>query len=83
MALARSAHTDRSPRPAAIGDELVVDKLISRDDVCDILSIGRSTLYKWLNDPALEFPRPRKLGSRMSRWWLSAIMEWARDRPAA
>ena len=27
--------------------------------------IGRSTVYRWMEDPKIGFPRPRKIGARI------------------
>ena len=53
--------------------------LIRIADVCELLGIGRSTVYKLLSDGA--FPKPVRLGPRTVRWRLEAIESW-RDNHA-
>lgn len=79
--LGRSVQAIGHPEAALITDEPLLDRLIGIDEVCTLVGIGRSTCYKWIADPEIGFPRPVRLGRRASRWWLSAVLQWARDRP--
>ena len=54
--------------------------LIRIVDVCELLGISRSTVYKRLSDKA--FPEPVRLGPHTVRWRVDAIEAW-RDTQAA
>jgi predicted DNA-binding transcriptional regulator AlpA len=41
------------------------------------------TIWRWMNDPQIAFPRPVKLGNRANFWWLPDLNEWDRQRRAA
>ena len=38
------------------------------------IPVGRSTLYRWMGESG--FPRPQKLGTRVSVWGEEAIENW-------
>ncbi|TVQ52099.1 MAG: transcriptional regulator [Rhodobacteraceae bacterium] len=42
--------------------------------------ISDMTLHRWLNNPAMNFPRPTYFG-RFRFWRLDEIEAWERDRP--
>jgi predicted DNA-binding transcriptional regulator AlpA len=41
------------------------------------------TIWRWQKDPAIEFPKPVKLGNRANFWWLPDLIEWDRQRRSA
>jgi predicted DNA-binding transcriptional regulator AlpA len=41
------------------------------------------TIWRWMNDPQIAFPRPVKLGNRANFWWLPDLIEWDQQRRAA
>jgi prophage regulatory protein len=43
-------------------------------DLCKFLSVSRSSIYKWISDGT--FPEPVRLGQRMVRWRIEAIVAW-------
>lgn len=44
--------------------------------------ISESTLQRWLSDPALDFPRPFKIGQR--RFWnRETVIAWVKSREVA
>lgn len=44
--------------------------------------VARMTLYRWLNEPELDFPKPMRIGQR--RYWREAdIIEWLDKREGA
>lgn len=47
------------------------DRFLRRKEVCDLLGISRSHLYKQISVGKL--PAPRKLGSRTSVWLSSQV----------
>ncbi|MCK8483948.1 AlpA family phage regulatory protein [Aliiroseovarius sp. S2029] len=57
-------------------------KLISAAAVRDLCGgISDMTLWRWLNDPELDFPKPVYIGKR--RYWREADMgEWLQARAA-
>lgn len=54
--------------------------LLRLAEVCKILSISRSTIYKRLSDET--FPEPVRLGPRTVRWRTDAIEAWSRSATA-
>lgn len=53
-----------------------VDRRININTVCDLCGgVSHMTIWRWLNDPALNFPRPIYIGRR--RYWREAdIAAW-------
>lgn len=47
------------------------------------LGIGRATLYRWIDDPGIAFPRPIRIGGRAVAFEESAIAKWLASRAAA
>ncbi|GAA6202477.1 hypothetical protein [Aquicoccus sp. SU-CL01552] len=52
------------------------NKRIAAAAVCDLCGgVSQMTLWRWLNDPVKEFPKPIYIGRR--RYWReAAIIEW-------
>ena len=48
--------------------------LIRVTDVCELLRVSASTVYKWRSDGA--FPEPVKIGPRAVRWRIDDIEAW-------
>lgn len=48
--------------------------LMRISDVCQMLGIGRSTVYKLLSEKA--FPKPVRVGPRSVRWRVELIEAW-------
>lgn len=46
-------------------DLLKEHEYLPTGSVCEILGIGRTTLYKWRRDPAKGFPEPLHFGRRI------------------
>jgi predicted DNA-binding transcriptional regulator AlpA len=54
-------------------------KMIRSKDVAKLLSCVRSTVYRYLRlDPT--FPRPMKVGLRMTLWDEEEIIQWLRSK---
>lgn len=51
-------------------------KLLRIDDVCELVGLSRSMIYKCMKDPTVGFPSPLKIGT-LSRWDQDEIFEWA------
>ncbi len=51
-------------------------KLLRIDDVCKLVGLSRSMIYKCMKDPAIAFPTPVKIGV-LSRWDQDEIFDWA------
>lgn len=62
---------DQPPAPS-------VDPFIRRPEVCRITSLPSSSLTDLISRG--DFPRPFKLGERMSAWKLSEVREWMDSR---
>ncbi|WP_405000874.1 helix-turn-helix transcriptional regulator [Hydrogenovibrio sp.] len=58
-------------------------KLITIRELCNLLSISRSSVYRRINpkDRLYDdtFPKPLKLGPSMTRWVDQEIREWLHD----
>lgn len=52
-------------------------KLLRIGDVCELVGLSRSMIYKCMKDPEISFPTPLKIGT-LSRWDQDEIHEWAR-----
>ncbi len=47
---------------------------LSVDQVAARFNVSKDSIWRWCRDG--EFPAPRKLGGRTTRWRLSDIVEW-------
>ena len=59
----------------------VQPKVLRLDAVTKQLGVGRSTLYRWMDEG--RFPRPIKLGGRSVGWLVSDIDCWIDQRVQA
>ncbi|MFZ5616244.1 MAG: helix-turn-helix transcriptional regulator [Pseudomonadota bacterium] len=53
-------------------------KLLSISEVCALIGVSRSMIYKCMRERDCPFPAPLKIGA-LSRWRLDDIVEWACD----
>ena len=51
-------------------------KLLRIEDVCTLVGLSRSMVYKCMKDPSIAFPTPVKIGV-LSRWDQDEIFDWA------
>lgn len=56
------------------------DALLRLSDVLRLIPVSRSTLYQWVKDGV--FPKPIKLGSRVSAWRCGDVTDFSRQRNA-
>lgn len=64
---------------AARREEGALPQLLTSEEVEARYSIGRMTLWRWLRDPEMGFPRPVYIGRR--RYWnRDAIRAWEDGR---
>ena len=56
-------------------------RLLARQEVQDLLKIGRTTLYRWMREG--RFPEPMQIGPGAVRWHESEILAWIEERPRA
>ena len=59
----------------------VQPKVLRLDAVTKQLGVGRSTLYRWMDEG--RFPRPIKLGGKAVGWLVSDIDCWIDQRVQA
>jgi prophage regulatory protein len=52
------------------------DALLKLSEVCKLLSVGRSTIYEWINQDG--FPQPVRMGGRSVRWESEEVQQWRR-----
>ena len=56
-------------------------KLITMQELCNLISVSRSWIYLALKDPNSDFPQPLRLGSgRAVRWDISEVRRWMKTR---
>lgn len=55
-------------------------KLIKIKDVCELTSLGRSTIYKFVAEN--RFPRQVILGGNCVAWVEAEVIEWLEDKIA-
>jgi len=57
------------------------DKFIKIQTILVLLGIGsRNTIYRWMKDPEVKFPRQYQLGPRRVAWKESEILAWMGSR---
>lgn len=57
------------------------DTLLRLHQVCEIVGMKKSTLYKAIADG--EFPPPKKIGKRAVGWSANVVFQWVAERPTA
>ena len=55
------------------------DRLIPRRAVLARIGVGRTTLYRWMDEAG--FPKAVKVGPRAVRWLESEVTAWIAARP--
>lgn len=60
---------------------MIVDRFVRMKELVEILSLGRSTIYRLIADN--KFPKQTKLTERTSAWRMSVINEWVESREKA
>ena len=49
------------------------------NELAALLGVNKSTIWRWIQ--AGSFPRPIKLGSRLTGWPVAVVDEWIATRP--
>ena len=57
-------------------------KYLTRAEVLTRYRIGNTTLYRWIHDEEIQFPKPVHLGARCVRFLVSALDQWEEQRRA-
>jgi excisionase family DNA binding protein len=65
-------NTQRNWRPNRPGDEGRIREIV---ETCEYIGVSRPTLYRWMKDPVMNFPKPLHIGRR-SGWRSSDIDHW-------
>jgi predicted DNA-binding transcriptional regulator AlpA len=56
---------------------------ITNAQVRQLVPVCNMTIWRWINDPLVAFPKPVQLGNfGRNFWWLPAIRDWIRRREA-
>lgn len=56
-------------------------RYVSRRELRALFPVSDMTIWRWMRDPEVAFPRPTKLGRNgRNFWWLPEILEWERRR---
>jgi prophage regulatory protein len=50
--------------------------MLSMKDVVRIAGLSKSTIKRWVNDPANDFPKPVKLSPRRIGWRSDQMKAW-------
>ena len=69
--------TAKTPLPARL-------EILRVDHISEVLGVSRNTIWRWLQDVEVGFPRPIRLGSKGSKaigWRRSEFFEWLENRP--
>ena len=53
------------------------EKLLTKEEVCEMVGIKPSTLYLYIKKK--HFPKPKKLGKRLSCWKLRDVRRWIEE----
>ena len=53
---------------------------LTRSQVLSRYSIGNTTLYRWIKDSSVVFPKPMRLGARTVRWSMAKLEKWEAER---
>ena len=53
---------------------------LTRHQVLSRYEIANTTLYRWMNDETVNFPKPVKMGPRCVRWKVSELTNWEEQR---
>ncbi len=74
-AMARRAAAVMAPPP------LPEARFINRRELRTLIPISDMTVWRWVRDPEVAFPRGVKLGhDGRVYWWLPKVREWMRQR---
>ncbi|HZK90983.1 MAG TPA: hypothetical protein VFC56_12625 [Stellaceae bacterium] len=72
-----------NPPPARpLAQQHSSDDRITSADVRRMLGISGVTLWRWTNDPSLNFPKPDDIIYRRRFWYRSTVTGWLADRDA-
>jgi excisionase family DNA binding protein len=50
-------------------------KLMNMKDTCEYLGVSKPTIYRWIKDPVMNFPKPVHIGARVG-WKKGDIDHW-------
>ena len=53
-----------------------INGLLRRNAVLELVGITKSTLYRWIKDPKIAFPKPIRMSSRCSVWREIDVLNW-------
>jgi predicted DNA-binding transcriptional regulator AlpA len=59
------------------------ERFLNRRELRALIPVSDMTVWRWMRDPEIAFPKPSKLGRNgRNFWWLPAILDWQRSRAA-
>ena len=75
----RHTHEDRRERSTAVTSAIATRNfrsgmLLRIATVCELISVSRSTLYRWISEGS--FPGPVRISERAVRWNIDDIEAW-------
>lgn len=74
-------HATFSPNPLPKADTPIktdLDRILRKNELCELLGVTTSTLYRWTRTEGL--PKPIKLGANSIGWKLSEVRAWLDSR---
>lgn len=60
-----------------------LERFLRVAEVTAMVGLGKTTIYKYVSDPAHNFPAPVPLGGNRVAWLESEVLNWMRERVAA
>lgn len=56
--------------------------LLHTANLCYHLGVSTVTIWRWIRDPAQNFPKPIEVGARVRMWRTAEIEHWLNTRPS-
>lgn len=70
----RSTHSPASTQESTTSKARDPSALVRLDEVCQMVGVSRSAIYKWMNEG--RFPKPVRVGHRAVRWRIAEVSQW-------
>jgi predicted DNA-binding transcriptional regulator AlpA len=59
------------------------ERYVGRGELREIFPVSDMTVWRWMRNPRVGFPKPVKLGADgRNYWWLPTLREWQDSRKA-
>jgi predicted DNA-binding transcriptional regulator AlpA len=75
---------EKAEKPKRVHRPVVLDDQFYRTPAtAKFFDVSKQTIFEWLKDEKLGFPRPIRLGKNSIAWRRSALEKWVASRPVA